>query len=104
MDKPLSFPRVLLTDASTGKRVRVSAFEPGAALVPVVQPEPILGYCYQAGHLTVYVNGSMPLDMRSALEDGCTEHEAWLVEVMPQGIREIDLTDCRQEFSLLKAA
>jgi hypothetical protein len=50
--------RVSLTDARSGKRVRVGALAPGAALV-----EPIVGYCYQQGHLTVYVNGSMPLAM-----------------------------------------
>jgi hypothetical protein len=45
----------------------------------------------------------MPLHMRSALEDGNTAHEAWLVDELPQGIKEIDLTDCRREF-MLKAA
>ncbi|RZK92915.1 MAG: hypothetical protein EOO62_32500 [Hymenobacter sp.] len=104
MAKQLHFPTVSLKDASTGKRVRVSAFAPGAALVPVPQPEPILGYCYQAGHLTVYVNGTMPLAMRRAQEDGCTDQETWLVDPLPQGIKEIDLTDCRREFSLLKKA
>jgi hypothetical protein len=104
MAKQLSFPRVSLKDASTGKRVRVSAFAPGAALVPVPQPVPILGYCYRAGHLTVYVSGTTPVAMRSAQEDGCTESEAWLVAEIPPGIREIDLTDCRKEFSLLNAA
>lgn len=100
----ISFPTVSLKDARTGKRVRVSDFAPGAALVPVAKPEPILGYYRHEGHLTVYVNGSMPLAMRSAQEDGHTDEEAWLVEQLPQGIREIDLTDCRYEFSLLNAA
>jgi hypothetical protein len=99
-----SFPTVSLKDATTGKRVRVSGFAPGAALVPVPTPEPILGYCHHGGHLTVYVNGSMPLAMRAAQEQGHTEKEAWLVEHLPSGIREIDLTDCRAEFSLLNAA
>jgi hypothetical protein len=101
---PASFPKVSLKDACTGKRVRVSRFVVGAALVPKPTPTPILGYCYRAGHLTVYVNGSMPLAMRSAQEEGYTEDEAWLVDTLPTGIQEIDLTDCRQEFSLLKAA
>lgn len=100
----LTFPRVSLKDARTGKRVRVSAFAPGAALVPVPKPEPILGYYRHAGHLTVYVRGTMPLAMRSAQEQGHTDEEAWLVEPPPAGIREIDLTDCRSEFSLLTAA
>lgn len=104
MPKLLTFPRVSLTDAATGKRVRVSAFAPGDALLPVPQPEPILGYTYRAGHLTVYVAGPTPLAMRSAFEDGCTEDETWLVEERPAGIQEIDLTDCRSEFSLRKAA
>jgi len=87
---------VSLTDARTGKRVRVLELPQGAALV-----EPILGYCYQAGHLTVYVNGSMPLDLRTAQEQGHTAAEMWLVKDMPAGIREIDVTDCRREFQLL---
>ncbi len=100
MAKQLQFPKpVSLTDASTGKRVRISAFAPGDAIV-----QPILGCYYQAGHLKVYVNGSMPLSMRSAQEDGCTDQETWLVDELPDGIKEIDWTDCRGEFSLLKAA
>ncbi|WP_210516442.1 hypothetical protein [Hymenobacter terricola] len=92
-------PPISLTDATTGKRVRVSGFEAGAMLV--ARPEPILGYCYQAGHLTVYVNGSMPLALRTAQEDGHTEAEMWLVDELPAGIREIDWSDCRQDFRLL---
>jgi hypothetical protein len=102
MTKVLSFPTLSLQDATTGKRVRVSKLEPGAALV--AKPEPILGYTYMRGHLTVYVSGTTPLAMRSAVEDGLTDQEAWLVDELPAGIREIDLTDCRREFSLLKAA
>jgi hypothetical protein len=102
--KLLTFPRVSLTDARTGKRVRVSALAPGAALVPVPAPAPILGYTYQAGHLTVYVRGTTPLEMRSAAEEGRTQHETWLVDELPPGIQEIDLTDCRREFRLLTAA
>jgi hypothetical protein len=89
-------PKVSLTDARTGKRLRVEALPPGAALV-----EPILGYCYQAGHFTVYVNGSMPLAMRSAHEQRRTEGEVWLVQPLPAGIREIDWTDDRRNFQLL---
>lgn len=96
----MSFPTISLTDADTGKRVRVSEFQPGDTLVP--KAEPILGYTYQAGHLKVYVAGTMPAEMRSALEDG--EAEVLLVQPLPAGIREIDWTDCRQEFSLRKAA
>jgi hypothetical protein len=104
MPKHLSFPRISLTDAATGKRVRVSSLTPGAALVPVPQPAPILGYCYQAGHLTVYVSGTTPLALRAAQEEGRTDQEAWLVDELPAGIQEIDLTDCRREFRLLNAA
>lgn len=104
MPKQLSFPRVSLTDARTGKRVRVSSLSPGAALVPVPAPAPILGYTYQAGHLTVYVSGTTPLAMRSAAEQGRLDQGTWLVDELPAGIQEIDLTDCRREFRLLKAA
>lgn len=102
MAKLLTFPRVSLTDARTGKRVRVAAFQPGDALVPA--PQPILGYTYQAGHLTVYVRGTMPLGLRSALQDNCLEQETWLVDELPAGIQEIDWTDCRREFRLLQKA
>jgi|GEM_PF-1944822 len=95
----LPLPPISLRDARTGKRVRISTLAPGAALVT-----PILGYVRQYGHLTVYVNGSMPLAMRSAAEDGHTAHETWLVDELPQGIQEIDLTDCRYEYRLLQKA
>lgn len=104
MAKQLRFPHVFLRDATTDQLVQVSQLEPGAALVPRVKPEPILGYTYQAGHLTVYVSGTTPLALRTAVEQGRTDQEAWLVDELPQGIREIDLTDCRREFSLLKKA
>lgn len=55
------------------KRVYVSALAPGAALVPVPQPESILGDCYQAGCLTVYVNGKLPLALRTAQQEGRTD-------------------------------
>ncbi|WP_310391483.1 hypothetical protein [Hymenobacter sp.] len=96
-------PPISLT-ATTGKRVRVSAFAPGAMLVPVARPEAILGYCYKAGHLTVYVHGSMPAAMRTAAEEGRTAEEVLLVNPLPAGIREIDLTDCRGDFRLLQPA
>ena len=102
MAKQLRFPHVFLRDAGTGQLVQVSKLEPGAALV--AKPEPILGYTYKAGHLTVYVSGTTPLALRSAAEEGRTDQEAWLVDELPQGIKEIDLTDCRREFSLLKKA
>ncbi len=104
MAKVLTFPRVSLTDAATGKRVRVSAFQPGDALVPVPAPEPILGYTYQAGHLTVYVSGTMPLGLRAAAQEGHLDQETWLVDELPPGIKEIDWTDCRREFRLLQKA
>ena len=103
MAKQLSFPPVFVTNARTGRRVRVTSLAPGAALVPA--PVPILGYCSpEAGHLTVYVSGTTPLALRSAAEEGQTQHEAWLVDKLPAGIQEIDLTDCRREFRLLNAA
>jgi hypothetical protein len=99
MDKPL-FPRpISLTDARTGRRLRVRELPAGAALVPA--PEPILGYSYQRGHLTVYVRGTMPPELRAAEQEGRTHEEVLLVPELPQGIREIDWTDCRREYSLL---
>ena len=89
-------PKVSLTDARTGKRLRLEALPAGAALV-----EPILGYCYRAGHFTVYVNGSMPLAMRSAHEERRTQDEVWLVDELPTGIREVVWTDDRRTFQLL---
>ena len=115
MSKPHAFPTISLTDARTGKRVRVSAqpsapepgrhavrvhqLHPGAALVPA--PLPILGYCYQRDHLHVYVNGSMPLDLRTAHEEGRTQDEVWLVATRPASIQEIDLSDCREDYQIL---
>ncbi|MVN77822.1 hypothetical protein GO988_15935 [Hymenobacter sp. HMF4947] len=103
MPKLLTFPRVSLTDARTGKRVRVSAFAPGDALVPA--PQPILGYCYTTqNNWTVYVAGSMPPALRTAVEEGYTDQEVLLVAELPAGIQEITLPDHRREFSLKKAA
>lgn len=99
----MSRPKISLTDAVTGKRVRVAAFRPGDALVP--EPLPILGYVPHAEHgWTVYVNGTMPPAMRSAVEDGHTDQEVLLVAELPAGIREITLPDHRREFSLKQAA
>lgn len=99
MPKQLFFPPISLTDARTGKRVRVQALPEGAALVPT--PEPILGYTYQQGHLTVYVQGTMAPELRTAQQEGSLAQEVLLVPELPAGIREIDLTDCRREFRLL---
>jgi hypothetical protein len=99
MSKRLFFPPVSLTDARTGKRLRVQALPAGAALVPT--PQLILGYCYQQGHLTVYVNGTMPPQLRTAEQEGALAQEVLLVAELPAGIREIDLTDCRREFGVL---
>ncbi len=107
---------VSLTDARSGKRVRVAPhsvkptagsrachvvqLRPGAALVPA--PLPILGCWFRAdGGLTVYVSGTMPLALRTAAEEGQAHQEQWLTAVAG-GIREIDLTDCREEFGLLQ--
>ncbi|RSK44683.1 hypothetical protein [Hymenobacter perfusus] len=99
MPKQLFFPPISLTDARTGKRVRVQELPQGAALVPT--PEPILGYTYQRGHLTVYVSGPMAPELRTAQQEGSLAQEVLLVAQLPAGIREIDLTDCRREFRLL---
>ncbi len=93
---------VSLRDARNGKRIRVSRFRPGAALVPVCAPLPILGYWFRHdGGLTVYVAGPMPPDLRTAAEEGHTAHEHWLVSA-GDGIREIDLTECRQDYGVLQ--
>lgn len=96
-------PKLSLTDAATGKRVRVNAFQPGDALVAA--PLPILGYCYTSdNNWTVYVAGPMPPHLRSAVEQGHTEREVLLVAELPAGIQEITLPDHRREFQLKKAA
>ena len=96
-------PKISLTDAATGKRVRVDAFQPGDALVTA--PQPILGYCYTTEHSwTVYVAGPMPPQLRTAVEEGHTDCEVLLVAELPAGIQEITLPDHRREFALQKAA
>ena len=96
-------PKISLTDAATGKRVRVAAFQPGDALVAV--PQPILGYCYTTeNNWTVYVAGPMPPHLRSAVEQGHTDQEVLLVAELPAGIQEITLADHRREYCLKKAA
>ena len=96
-------PKISLTDAATGKRVRVDAFQPGDALVAA--PQPILGYCYTTdNNWTVYVAGPMPPALRSAVEQGHTDCEVLLVAELPAGIQEITLPDHRHEFRLQLAA
>jgi hypothetical protein len=98
-------PKLSLTDAATGKRVRVNAFQPGDALVPVPQPQPILGYCYTTeNNWTVYVAGTMPPALRTAAEEGRLDQEVLLVAELPAGIQEITLPDHRREFYLQQAA
>lgn len=100
-------PPISLTELS-GKRIRVSEFKSGAAIcavtsqhpVELAAPQPLLGYWYRAGHLTVYVAGPMPVGLRSALEENRAQEEVLLQE-LPAGIAEIDLTDCRREFRVL---
>ena len=93
-------PKISLTDAATGKRVRVDSFQPGDALV-----QPILGYCYTTdNHWTVYVAGPMPPHLRAAVEEGHLDQEVLLVPELPQGIQEITLADHRREFHLKQAA
>lgn len=98
---------ISLTSAATGRRVRVSQFAPGAALVPVCEPLAILGYWFrQVGGMsrcTVYVPGTMPPALRTAAEADRTGEEMWL-DTMPAGIREIDLTDCREAFQVLEVS
>lgn len=122
MKKPYCRP-VSLKNARNGQRIRVAPtalipprgskanrvvqLQPGAALVPLCQPMLILGCWFrQVGAqscLTVYVNGTMPLALRTAAEAGRTEEETWLMAVTG-GIREIDVTDCTEDFGLLLPA
>jgi len=96
-------PKLSLTNAATGKRVRVNAFQPGDALVAA--PQPILGYCYTTdNNWTVYVAGPMPPHLRTAVEEGYTDCEVLLVPELPAGIQEITLPDHRREFRLQQAA
>jgi hypothetical protein len=96
-------PKISLQDAVTGKRVRVDAFQPGDALVAA--PQLILGYCYTTeNNWTVYVAGTMPPALRTAVEQGHTDREVLLVAELPAGIQEITLPDHRHEYCLKKAA
>ena len=98
-------PKLSLTSATTGKRVRVAAFRPGDALVPVPQPQPILGYCYTTeNNWTVYVAGPMAPELRTAVQEGHLDCEVLLVPELPAGIQEITLPDHRREFALHQAA
>lgn len=93
-------PKISLTNAQTGKRVRVDAFAPGDALV-----QPILGYCYTtATNWTVYVAGGMSPELRTAVQEGHTDQEVLLVAELPAGIQEITLPDHRREFRFQQAA
>lgn len=107
MLKPLCRP-ISVQDAYTGKRIRIAHFERGAALCALTQecppqllaPQPILGYWLRPARLNVYVAGTMPAQWRTAAEQGCTQQEV-LLEALPAGIQEIDLTDCRREYRVL---
>jgi hypothetical protein len=103
---------VSVQDATTGKRLRVSRFERGSALCALTNecppqllaPQPILGYWHrpEPDGMHVYVPGTMPADLRTAAEQGCTQEEVLLVEALPAGIREIDLRNCAPDFRLLQ--
>jgi len=93
-------PKLSLTSAATGKRVRVDAFRPGDALV-----QPILGYCYTTeNNWTVYVAGGMSPHLRTAVQEGHTDQEVLLVAELPAGIQEITLPDHRRDYALKQAA
>lgn len=104
-----TFCRPISLTGLNGKRIRVSGFERGAALcaltsttpVELAAPQPIVGYCHHAGTLLVYVPGSMPAQLRTAVEEQYTRDEVLLRPVLPTGIQEIDLTDCRQDFRVM---
>ena len=90
---PLAVPQ-----AAGSHACRVIQLQPGAALVPVLPAQQILGCWWRGdGGLTVYVSGTMPLALRTAVEEGATHQEQWLTAVRG-GIQEIDLTECREAY------
>jgi hypothetical protein len=88
---------VSLTEAQATRRTRVLGFLPGAALILLGPAQLVLGYWHQGEKLTAYVAGTMPPNLRTAVEEGRTHEEHWFGEV-PAGIAEIDLSECRYDY------
>ena len=89
---------VSLTGMFTTARIRVPSLAPGTKLIPLLPALDVVGCWPQTGgKLTAYVPGTMPPDLRTAAEQGCTEQEEWFGDI-PAGIQEIDLDLCRYEY------
>lgn len=111
MKTPLCKP-VSIKDAITGKRLRLTRFERGSALVALTSecppqllaPQPVLGYWHRPEPygMHVYVPGTMPAALRTAAEEACTAQEVLLVNALPAGIREIDLRNCAPAFRVIQ--
>jgi hypothetical protein len=94
---------VSLTTTTATSRARLLDLAPGTQLVPLGPPLDVLGYWHQGEKLTAYVAGTMPLALRTAAEEGRTHEECWFGE-LPQGIQEIDLSECRYEYLVQQPA
>jgi hypothetical protein len=88
---------VSLTGTMTTTRIRVPSLEPGTRLIPLLPALDVVGCWPQGEKLTAYVAGTMPPDLRTAVEEGRTHEEEWFGPV-PAGIAEIDLSECRYEY------
>jgi hypothetical protein len=89
---------VSLTGTFATARVRLPSLERGTKLIPLLPALDVLGCWPQTGgKLTAYVAGTMPLELRTAVEEGRTSEEEWFGPA-PAGIREIDLDLCRYEY------
>jgi hypothetical protein len=94
---------VSLTGTTATSRIRVSSLAAGTHLIPLGQPLAVLGCWPQGEKLTAYVAGTMPPQLRTAVEEGRTHEEEWFGEV-PAGIAEIDLSECRYEYLVQQPA
>ncbi|WP_400194084.1 hypothetical protein [Hymenobacter sp. B81] len=106
-----SYRPISVTDALTGKQIRLTA-EPTDATgtrrrMVMLQPGallclPILGYWPRPTGFTVYVAGTTPASLRTAVEEGRTSEEVLFGDISA-GIQEIELEDCRSQVRLLPA-
>lgn len=94
---------VSLTGTMATARIRPAKLEPGTKLIPLLPALDVAGYWHQGDKLTAYVAGTMPASMRTAAEEGRTDEETWFGDV-PEGIAEIDLSECRYEYLVQQPA
>jgi len=94
---------VSLTSTQATRRTRVLGLVPGTTLIPLGQPQAVLGFWHQGEKLTAYVPGTMPPALRTAAEEGRTSEEEWFGPV-PAGIAEIDLSECRYDYLVQQPA